>query len=127
MLSGTADTSANVVTDSPAFVDKAKGDYRLTADSPAIDKGKDPGMAGTFGLAPGMQYVHPAASEKRPVKGALDAGAFEFGEGTAVRPMRPGVNAFTGPRKDGAWKFRFGSEEGMKGLWNAAGRWMDPD
>lgn len=126
MLSGTADTSGNVSTTAPAFVNKATGDYRLTAGSPAIDKGKDPGSAETFNLAPTMHYLHPAKAEKRPVKGALDAGAFEFGDPASVLPQRRGMNAPAGRHRDEAWKFGFGFSGGMTGYRNAAGRWEDP-
>ncbi|MDQ3000602.1 MAG: right-handed parallel beta-helix repeat-containing protein [Fibrobacterota bacterium] len=126
LLSGTADTSGNVSTTAPAFVNKATGDYRLTAGSPAIDKGKDPGSAGTVNLAPTMQYLHPANAEKRPVKGALDAGAFEFGGSASVLRPRRGMNAPARPRKGGAWMFRFGFGAGLTGFWNAAGLWEDP-
>ena len=83
-VSGVAQIVTNVVTSAPGFANPAAYDYRLTAGSPAINAGSDPGS-----LAPTRQYVHPRSSETRPVVGALDAGAYEFG--TAV-----GVPAGTG-------------------------------
>jgi hypothetical protein len=60
------------------FLDAAKYDYHLKANSPAVNKAAPPGKAGDFDLAPKFQYVHPAGMEKRPQAGPLDAGAFEY-------------------------------------------------
>jgi hypothetical protein len=79
VLSGKADSMGNVATNSPDFVDRKGFDYRLTSGSIAIDKGKDPGMAGTLNLAPTFQYVHPVSQETRSAVGSIDAGAYEFG------------------------------------------------
>lgn len=65
----------DLATMAPGFVDAAGFDYHLTAGSPAIDVGGDPGAN-----APTEQYVHPTATEARAVVGAaIDVGAFEFG------------------------------------------------
>lgn len=85
-VSGSAQTATNVVTSSPGFVDKSAYDFRLTAGSPAIDAGSDPGS-----LALTRQYVHPISSEARPSVGALDAGAYEFGSGGTPPPPVSGT------------------------------------
>lgn len=83
------DTAGNVTTLSPAFVDRANFDYRLTAASPAVDKGKDPGMADSLSLSPTLQYLPPHGTLSRPTVGPRDAGAFEFQEGMGLRPDSP--------------------------------------
>jgi len=60
------------------FVDAAKYDYHLKANSPAMNKAAPPGKANDFDLTPKFQYLHPAGMEKRPQAGPLDAGAFEY-------------------------------------------------
>lgn len=85
-ISGSADTAGNVVTRNPGFLDQAAYDYRLTAASPAIDMGKDAGSAGGMELKPVFHYLSPFASEPRPVKGLLDAGAFELGANSSAKP-----------------------------------------
>jgi hypothetical protein len=80
------DMAGNVTTGKPAFRDSAKYDYRLTAASPAIDKGAAPGSAGGMDLAPAYQYLHPMDREARVAAGAIDAGAYEFNPSDAVRP-----------------------------------------
>lgn len=71
---GNGDFSNNLQTNSPQFLDRSNFDYRLTANSPGINMGVDPG--GT--LAPIYQYRRDADRELRPVHGALDMGAYEF-------------------------------------------------
>ena len=73
-IRGNAEQIANLTTDTPKFVNRADFDYHLTADSPAVDAGSDPGS----GLKPLYQYVHPAKRLKRPTDNSLDIGAFEF-------------------------------------------------
>jgi hypothetical protein len=64
----------------PLFVNQATFDYHLTAGSPAIDAGTDPGSANGFSLTPVFDYVHPACGETRSTAGsAIDIGAYEFG------------------------------------------------
>jgi hypothetical protein len=70
---------ANVMTASPGFVDQAMFDYHLTAGSPAIDAGMDPGALAAMSLLPVQQYVQPLMVESRSPVGALDVGAYEFG------------------------------------------------
>jgi hypothetical protein len=63
----------------PRFVDRNAFDYRLTASSPAIDAGIDPGRIGGFKLAPVFHYVHPTQAAPRiPWGVAVDVGAYEF-------------------------------------------------
>jgi hypothetical protein len=82
---GKPDTAGNLVTDKPGFVDQAKYDYRLTAQSPAVDKGKTPGSGSGFSLEATRQYIHPVSTEARAAAGAPDAGAYELGAGSALR------------------------------------------
>jgi hypothetical protein len=84
-ISGNAQMATNVVTVAPGFANKAAYDYRLLAGSPAIDAGS------VVSPAPTRQYVHPISSEVRPVVGALDAGAYEFGSGGTPPPAETGT------------------------------------
>lgn len=69
----------NVTENDPRFRDPQNYDYRLNSDSPAIDKGADPGQApNSFSVYPEYQYLHPLKLESRPHQGALDVGAYEF-------------------------------------------------
>jgi hypothetical protein len=79
VLSGPGDLTGNLETDDAGLVDRAGYDYHLTAGSPAIDAGADPGTGGGISLAPEFQYVHPAGGEPRASVGAIDIGAYEFG------------------------------------------------
>lgn len=73
---------ANLQTDDPGFVDADGFDYHLLESSMAVNAGVDPGEGDGFDLTPTDQYLHPAALEPRPVDGALDIGAYEWGEVT---------------------------------------------
>jgi hypothetical protein len=84
-LEADGDTSHNLQSNEPGFVDRVKYDYHLRAGSPAIDAGVDPGAANGFQLAPVAQYVHPAAEEPRPKVGKLDLGAYEYSGHSATR------------------------------------------
>ena len=66
--------SARIVAD-PLFVDAAAHNYRLSANSPAID-------AGIAQAAPDSDYD----GTKRPINGAVDIGAFEYAERLAEAP-----------------------------------------
>lgn len=72
---GNLQPSANVL------VDRANYDYHLVAGSAPIDAGKAPGSVNGVALTPTQHYVHPAKNAARPVVGALDVGAYEFGSG----------------------------------------------
>ena len=68
----------------PLFVDRRGYDYHLDANSPAIGKAVDPGMADQFSLVATSEYAQPADSVART--SAHDVGAFEYaasGPGTA--------------------------------------------
>lgn len=68
----------NLMLDDAGLVDRQHYDYRLTAASPAIDAGSDPGSANGFRLKPVAQYVHPRLGEPRPEVGRIDIGAYEY-------------------------------------------------
>lgn len=75
----------------PLFVDQAGFDYHLTAGSPAIDKGVDPGSADQFSLMPVYEYVQPTSRVARKNDGKLDVGAFEYGTVTDAGPGAGGA------------------------------------
>jgi hypothetical protein len=66
-------------TGDPRFVSLDNFDYHLTAGSPAIDAGTEPGTANGFSLRPVDEYVQPACGEQRLPVGGIDIGAYEFG------------------------------------------------
>ncbi len=70
----------NLQGETPGLVDVVGFDYHLLVDSVAVDAG----VALAPELTPDSQYVHPAQVEARPVVGAPDLGAYEFGEGMAT-------------------------------------------
>lgn len=60
----------------PGFRNRRGFDYRLTAESPAIDQAK-----AALGVPePQWQYVHLAGKEPRPKHGKIDVGAYEYVE-----------------------------------------------
>ncbi|MBN1671580.1 MAG: right-handed parallel beta-helix repeat-containing protein [Kiritimatiellae bacterium] len=90
LLSGPGTMQNNIHPSTPGLADQAGFDYRLTAGSPAVDAGLEPGSANGVSLAPTLQYVHAAATEARPAAGALDIGAYEFApQGDTTPPQRP--------------------------------------
>ena len=54
------------------MVNAAAYDFRLTARSPCIDKGVDPGKADGIDLRRAFSTSTPARREIRPVRGPLD-------------------------------------------------------
>ena len=64
-------------------------DYRLTADSEAINAGINPGSANGVSLMPTTEYLHTAKGANRTILGPeLDIGAFEFtGTPTRLYPL----------------------------------------
>ena len=77
-LGGIEGSHANRLVDEPGIVDRAQLDYRLRADSPAIDAGREIDAATAPELVPTQEYVHPCAARERVVSGLPDAGAEEF-------------------------------------------------
>jgi len=73
-----AQSSGDVVTNAPGFVNRAGYDYRLTSGSPAVNVGTDPGSAEGVSLVPLYEYDAGGRRRARPVEGQLDAGAYEF-------------------------------------------------
>jgi len=73
-----AQAAGNIVAADPGFIDRAALDYRLKKDSPAIDKGVEPGQAGGQSLVPTFEFVPQAGARPRPKRGALDIGALEY-------------------------------------------------
>lgn len=79
LLVGSGETLANLVTDTPRFVDRAHFDFRLMAGSPALDAGIMPGAALGMDLTPVWHYVHPTNKIARSVVGGrIDVGAYEW-------------------------------------------------
>jgi hypothetical protein len=79
----TAQGGENFKAAEAGFRDPIAYDYRLTSNSPAVDRGVDPADGGT--IAPTEQYVHVASKEARKPMGAIDIGAFEFTGQSAAR------------------------------------------
>lgn len=73
-----AQMKSNLTLNNAGLVDRAGFDYRLTARSPAIDAGTDPGTANGQSLVPMSQYLHPQRNESRPAIRTIDVGAYEF-------------------------------------------------
>ena len=68
----------NVLTDTPGFVNRAQFDYHLTASSPAVDAGADPGTGAGMALKPITHYLHQQRKEARATNNTLDVGAYEY-------------------------------------------------
>jgi hypothetical protein len=89
-LSGTADTLTNMYIPNVTnvkFKDTVNYDYHLLAGSPAIDFGSDPGTVNGFSLTPIAEYVHPTDSAARQIVNKIDAGAYEFDEGSGIQQI----------------------------------------
>lgn len=78
MLEGPAQADFNLATESPGFVGRMRGDYRLTADSQAIDKGSTEVLSGDHDLLPQYLPSIDAQPIARDIHGMLDIGAYEF-------------------------------------------------
>jgi hypothetical protein len=68
----------NVITNEPGFFKQADRNYFLTASSPAVNAGIDPGSVNGFSLKPLYEFQFPASGIARPVSKGLDAGAYEY-------------------------------------------------
>lgn len=77
-INGVVEARNNVTLDEANLADRGRYDYRLTAGSPAIDAGGDPGRARGASLVPTAQYLHPLGAVPRPAVGPLDVGAYEY-------------------------------------------------
>lgn len=80
VLEGAGVETASLVADASVLNDAESGDYSLVEGSPAIDAGVDPGALDGVSLWPAWQVSGQAEVEERPVVGALDIGALEYGE-----------------------------------------------
>jgi len=78
MLEGPGQAAFNLKTESPGFVARMRGDYRLTASSPAIDKGNSAILAEEIGLLPGYIPGMEAQPKVRTRQGIIDVGAYEY-------------------------------------------------
>ena len=83
----------DIVTNLPGVHDQANKSYYLTAASPAVDAGIDPGEVNGFSLRPLYEFVLPTSDVARSVVGKLDVGAYEYTP-HQVAPAMPTV-AFT--------------------------------
>jgi MYXO-CTERM domain-containing protein len=81
---GSACTQASAITShnyegkASCFIADSTFDFHLVEGSPCVDAGTDPGEGAGVSLLPTAQYLHPAASEPRPVSAVIDVGAFEL-------------------------------------------------
>jgi hypothetical protein len=64
------------------FINAGTYNYDILTTSPVINMGINPGMAGTYALTPTYEYKDTALSVARNVSGALDIGAYEYGDTT---------------------------------------------
>jgi hypothetical protein len=71
--------SHNLVNVDPLFINAAGLDYHLQSGSPAINAGIDPGSGAGQSLNADYQYLHPRCGQNRAPVGAIDIGAYEFG------------------------------------------------
>ncbi|MDB5047545.1 MAG: hypothetical protein JWO30_616 [Fibrobacteres bacterium] len=115
------DSSANLATQSPGFLDRAGFDYRLAAASPAIDKGADPGRLDGMALLPDMQFLPPGQVLPRPVKGPPDIGAFEYDGSAGIGYRQASARSAKGQVQDigvlyGGGRLFFGAIDPVDGL-----------
>ena len=78
IVEGSAQSIANVKTTAPKFVNRKGFDYRLSASSPAIDRGMSPGKTAEFMLNPISEYIHPVDFIPRKINSFIDVGAHEY-------------------------------------------------
>lgn len=74
----------NIESNNFMFADRDNFDYHLTENSPAINKGINPGTAGGISLIPKYEYDHPANSTPRQFVDQLDVGAYEYTPQTPI-------------------------------------------
>jgi hypothetical protein len=92
--------AADLVGLDPLFANAANFDYHLTAGSPAIGKGVDPGAGAGYALAPTFEYAHPLGRVDR--SGVHDLGAFQFATGAADAGAAPTAKDSGAVGADGA-------------------------
>ena len=78
MRNAGAPYSGNFTADRAGFADIAGRDYRLSPYSPAIDVGRDPGVAEGVSLVPKFEFGNRFQLAERRRHGPIDLGAFEF-------------------------------------------------
>ena len=105
LVSGMADTAANLRSASPGFVDRAAFDYRITPTSPAVNKGIDPGSAGGASLAPAFEYFQPYQSTEyaRLATGYRDANNLWAGTNAHVMVIMVNKRALKGDTMPKTW------------------------
>ena len=72
--------SNNIFGNDNDFVNRSNFDFHLTAGSPAVEAGEDPGAYNGVDLTPVYEYLHPLNSVVRKTNHQLDAGAFEYND-----------------------------------------------
>ena len=88
ILEGRGAQAGNLITTAPHFVNQAAYDYRLTNESPGINKGVRPGMGTGYDLTAAYEYVHPLSKRPRSMSGpGIDVGAYEYND-----PLQPNAN-----------------------------------
>ncbi len=122
---GTVCSQASAVLDhnmtmDPLLVDLAGLDYHLTAASPCVDAGADPGTGDGVSLAPVEQYVHPASTQSRSVVGTIDIGAYELGGGGGMGGGGMGGGGMSGASASSGGSMSAGSS-GAGGAGGGAG------
>lgn len=78
MLGGPGHGAFNLETESPGFVERMAGDYRLTSKSPSIDKGSSDVLSDAAALLPEYLPGMQAQPVTRINQGVLDIGAYEY-------------------------------------------------
>ena len=86
-------------------------EYELSATSPAVNIGKNAGLAGTYSLFPNYEYKHIANFKNRVMYNNLDAGAHEYGGTTSNIAFHMGGEIFLYPNPTNSTGFYFKSEE----------------
>lgn len=84
-LTGKGENSATL---DPRFVNAAAKDFHLQPASPAIDRGLLSEFYALFQSRYGIDLAKDIEGSPRPIGGAYDAGAYEYG-GQVVRPTAP--------------------------------------
>jgi hypothetical protein len=94
---GVLQERTDIVTNAPGFHDQANRNYYLTATSPAVNAGIDPGAAKGFSLRTRYEFQLPATDVVRTVAGRVDVGAYQYTPGRAATAMPSIVFASDSP------------------------------